>query len=153
MTIPEEFGDLWEMDADWRCITTNGYIRSDGGLVMGRGCALQAKRLYPDLQQKLGARVKRDGNHVHAVKKHKLITFPVKHVWNEQADPALILRSMKELIWYHAEFDLGRVLLPRPGCGNGGLSWEGKVKPLLHTLIDHWPDDIVIVSYPEKSDD
>ena len=30
-------------------ITTNGFVKATGECVMGRGCALTAKRLYPQL--------------------------------------------------------------------------------------------------------
>jgi hypothetical protein len=140
-------GNLWDTPADWRCITTNGAVRSDGALVMGRGCAKQAHSMYPGLNKYLGNRITKEGNNVHAVIAHKIITFPVKHHWREKADLELIERSMNELLQYHEEFNLGRVLLPRPGCGNGQLDWESEVKPLLEPLLEN-NDDIVVITYP-----
>jgi len=42
-------GDMWTAykDSDLFLITTNSFVRKDGELVMGRGIAQQAKRLYP----------------------------------------------------------------------------------------------------------
>ena len=58
----EEKGNLWELDGDARCITTNGTIKNDGRAVMGRGVALQAATLYPTLSLELGQFLNDYGN-------------------------------------------------------------------------------------------
>ena len=147
--MKEEFADFWDLlnDADAGCITTNGsLVRLTQGRfrgVMGRGIAHQAKQRYPDLEARLGAHIGEYGNHVglfHA----KLVAFPVKHTWEKKADLDLIERSAGELVVLARQRKWQRVLLPRPGCGNGGLKWEN-VKPLLAELL---PDTVVIVEYP-----
>ena len=142
-------GNLWDLEADWRCITTNGAVRKDGALVMGRGCAKQAATTYPGINLYLGKRIAEEGNRVHAVTRHNLITFPVKHHWSDKADLELIKTSMKELIGYHEKHNLGRVLVPRPGCGNGNRDWETEVKPVLEPLLEGI-EDIIIVTFPSN---
>ena len=129
--------DLWDVAKDAPiCITTNGYIKYGGDLVMGRGCALQAKKRYPRLPFSLGERVKLHGNVPHVVHMDDgvtIISFPVKHNWWEKADKKLIRASLLTLNKMIGTEGFKRVYLPRPGCGNGGLDWETEVKPLLET--------------------
>ena len=132
--------DLWEYPADWRAITTNGSINSKGLAVMGRGCALEAKKRFPGLQGSLAYNLKLGGNHIFMFPEYKIITFPVKHQWFEKADINLITRSAEELRsnWE----DPWIIAMPRPGCGNGGLSWAD-VRPV---IVDILPDNVTILS-------
>jgi hypothetical protein len=133
----EVTGNLWTYPADVRVITTNGTVRSDGACVMGRGCALEATRRYPGINFTLGQALKRHGNHVHVLARTDvglLVSFPVKHHWREKADLELIRRSAVELVKLTKSGD--RVVLPRPGCGNGHLEWV-TVKPILEPLMDN----------------
>jgi hypothetical protein len=146
--VREVVGDIWEAHAlgHWVVVTTNGVVRKDGACVMGRGVAKEAAQRFPWLPVHLGDRIRDAGNHVHCFSAARLFTFPVKHRWNEPADPTLIARSAGELRDFVA--DLGglkrapeMVCLVRPGCGNGRLRWED-VKPLLSPILD---DDRFIV--------
>lgn len=147
----EKYCDLWKEPADARCITTNGFIKKNGELVMGAGVAGQAQKRWPFLPYKIGQTVKECGNHVftyNLTEDYKpitwLIVFPVKHVWYEKADLSLIKRSAEELMdtLDKPEFShWTKVLLPRPGCGNGQLKWE-QVKPVIETVLD---DRVVVV--------
>lgn len=79
-------GDLWHYDAPVVCITTNGFVKSNGYAVMGRGCAKQAADMWPALPATLGDRLRAYGNHVHwlgnvgsdFVGHLNLVSFPVK---------------------------------------------------------------------------
>lgn len=133
-------GDLWTFPADYRIITTNGYIKRDGTAVMGRGCAKEAVQRYPGIQQELGAMLRQYGNHVLKFKARPLLTFPVKHAWYDPADRDLITRSVTELlrlIQLHKTY-----VMPRPGCGNGRLLWS-EVWPLLRVL----PDNVKVITW------
>ena len=138
----EVTGNLWDYEADWRCITTNGYVGRDG-LVMGRGCALEAANRYPGLKAYAGARVAANGNVVQSVARHRLILFPVKDVWDRPARLGLIVKSAIRLAELTEERDLGTVVLPRPGCGNGQLSWDD-VKPVIAPIL---PDSVHVITF------
>lgn len=145
----EANADLWAVQAQARCITTNGSIRKDGRAVMGRGCALQAKARYPGVDRYLGMELARVGNHVTVLMdagQWLLLSFPVKHVWSEPADHSLVERSARELVALADTEGWKRVVLPRPGCGNGQLRWE-QVKPLLEGLLD---DRFLVVDFTSK---
>lgn len=143
----EVYGDLWRFPADYRIITTNGTVRMDVKAVMGRGCAREAAVRFPHLAGELGGRIRRSGNHVYWFRDYQLVTFPVKHAWYETASLELIERSVRELlnlindIALHEERDRTFVL-PRPGCGNGGLKYDA-VRPLLLAL----PNTVSVIAY------
>lgn len=139
--------DLWDVMGDAVVITTNGDVNREGRAVMGRGCALEAKRLFTDIDKALGRQLRRYGNRVQVVDPAPLrytppiVTFPVKHHWHEQADLKLIARSAHELVALTDAEGWETVVMPRPGCGNGRLRWSD-VKPILEPLLD---DRFVIV--------
>lgn len=142
-------GDLWSFDATYRCITTNGELKNNGRAVMGRGCALEAKEKYPDIDKILGDMIRVFGNHVHELGwaeegvgffAEDVLSFPVKYNWSDPADIKLIERSANELFEFiedrqEAYDNKITCVIPRPGCGYGGLNWED-VKPVLEPYFD-----------------
>lgn len=138
----EVVGNLWDYPADIRCITTNGFVKKNGEAVMGRGCAAEAAKKNHSLPRLLGEGIKRHGNVVQWLWGSKLgeiiLAFPVKHNWFEDADPNLIMDSCTQLVkWVEDLEHIKVVVLPRPGCGNGKLTWA-QVKPLLISLDDRF---------------
>lgn len=119
----EEFGDLWLLPADFRVITTNGALRINGKAIMGKGVALEARKRYHDIEAILGSLIKKYGNHVFHLG-YNLISFPTKIHWKCDADIQLIKRSAQELVTLLKDNPAKRVLLTRPGCGNGNLQWS-----------------------------
>ena len=122
-------------------ITTNGFIKNDGTAVMGRGNAAQAVKIFReeynlDLPKLLGDSLKLRENNI--VRLHtQLYTFPVKNAWFDRASLKLIKKSVSQLKEIIKGDDGDHVyVLPRPGCGNGGLKWN-RVKPLLEGLPDN----------------
>jgi len=129
-------GNIW----DYRgsaviAITTNGQVSGKSGrAVMGRGVAAQASRLIPEIPELLGRRIAEGGNHVHYLG-GGIVSFPVEHSPFELPDLALIERSAAELAALANEMGWQSVVVPRPGCGGGGLSWKD-VRPLLERHFD-----------------
>lgn len=85
----ETTGDLFNYIgfADAICITTNGFTKTNGRAVMGRGCAKEALKRWPDIDKSLGASIQFKGNTVsylgHDFKdtRHTFIySFPVKPI-------------------------------------------------------------------------
>ena len=101
--------------------------------MIGRGCALEAANKWPKLTKILGVIITKHGNRVYYLQEYNLFTFPVKHNWYEKADLALIKQSaerLQQLLLPHSQ-----CVMPRPGCGNGKLSWT-TVKPVLADILD-----------------
>lgn len=151
----EAYGNIWDHieDYDAIVITTNGYVKKNGELVMGRGIALDAKNRYPGLAKWAGTLVQHWGAEGIFVfedpnweYKGYIINFPVKPAygpngepgWRVKADIDMIERSAKELTdtinksWKNT---ITKIIMPRPGCGNGGLRWE-QVKPVIEPYLD-----------------
>lgn len=137
----EKTGDFWREHGDAFVITTNGTIKTSGACVMGRGIALEAKNRFPGIDKTLGREISNHGNRVHALgtwtdaalKRYLMYSFPVKHDWFEVADPILIANSASRLVLETHLCD--KIVIVRPGCGNGQLEW-GDVKPILKEFFD-----------------
>lgn len=149
-------GDLWTWDEQpvvARVITTNGFVTKDGKAVLGAGVAKQAVEIYGDkLKVALGARLQAFGNGVNAFapnpdkgRHHWLVTFPVKPEYGPNGEPGFKAKAELEIIERSAHqllsFTLGMlpesgvVVMPKPGCGCGGLNWPD-VEPVLSRVLD-----------------
>lgn len=143
--MKEATGDLWKANTKFiRCITTNGIVKRNGELVMGRGNALQAAQRFPQLPHILGSYVKASGNIVYYLEQFNIASFPVKHSWREMADIGLIKQSCYQLNALLDGLDKLAVL-PQPGCSNGRLDWERDVKPVISQILS---DRVWIITYP-----
>lgn len=127
-------------------ITTNGSLTRDNKAIPGRGVAGQAAERFPGLFSELGQRLRSSGNHVHLLS-HGLVSFPVEETPWSQPDLRLIRRSAEELRSLADRHGWSVVLVPRPGCGGGGLRWD-EVRPLLETCFD---DRFIVVAAPERT--
>jgi len=161
--VIERQGDIW--DGRTVVITTNGFVKTNGQCVMGRGCAKEATQRYPRIAYTLGQAIKRYGNRVIYLGKQldgkHLISFPVKpdkvinngnnvvrHMaakfrlgdtvpgWAARADIDIIRKSTIELRMMIDKFGITEVYMPRPGCGAGELDWRREVKPILEPILD-----------------
>jgi len=154
-------GDLFESEkADAICILTNGFVNASGANTMGKGCALEAKIRWPGIQIHIGDAIRHGGNDCRILTEidrevedgavrlaatrgwpdvyvpYEILMFPTKHHWGEKSDLDLILRSATQLMELTDQQSWNSVVLPPPGCGAGGLAWEGEVRPLLAQIFD-----------------
>jgi hypothetical protein len=131
----EKTGNIWEyLGSAVIAITTNGMVAGNGAAVLGRGCARQAATRFPDLPHRLGRLLRERGNHVHCLG-DGIVSFPVEETPWENPDPRLIGRSARELRDLADRLGWRTIVVPRPGCGGGGLDWR-EVRPLLEPLFD-----------------
>jgi hypothetical protein len=144
--MKEIIGDLFNPPfyTDAICITTNGMIRSDGKAVMGRGIALAAKNKFLGIDVNLAQAIKQSGNHVNIIynvgvfdKGYLIFSLPTKNDWRDKSDINLIIRSCAELQIVANKCDFKKIILPRPGCANGGLNWVD-VKKAISFLDDRF---------------
>ncbi len=134
--IQEISGNLWDYyDQGYVvAITTNGKVSKAGRNVMVRGTAKQAAEKFPALAEALGTQISNSGNHVYDLG-NRVVSFPVEHSPWEVPDLHLIVQSCRELRRLTDNNNWQKVIVPRPGCGGGGLSWR-EVKPLLEPHFD-----------------
>lgn len=151
----EALGDLWTHEpADARVITTNGEVAGDPlkgteHAVMGRGVARQARDRYKGLDRYFGLLLKERGNVPMVLMRlgdrvppstgpvdPVLVSFPVKRHWRERANLQLIRYSARLLVELADREGWQHIVLPRPGCGNGGRDWVSEVQPILLPILD-----------------
>jgi hypothetical protein len=136
--------NIWDVyrDYDAICCTTNYIVKGNGELVMGAGVAKEFAKKYPWLPKNWGERVGRNwkanchpGVFVTLMRqKPHLVYFGTKWDWNDYSDINLIEASAQGLCMFADMVDWKNVLLPRPGCSNGCLTWEeveARIKPWL----------------------
>lgn len=146
----EIIGDFWEVwrEYDIICIPTNGMVSSGGRAIMGKGIALQARKVFPKLDKSLGIKITSEGIKfckIHSVevrdtrnlvKNVDVYAFPTKIHWKNKSSLELIKTSTEELRELLEALPSNvKVLLPRPGCRAGKLNWEN-VKLILQDKLD-----------------
>ena len=138
-------GDLWDYynQGYWVAIMTNGDVKADGSLVMGRGSALEAAIRFPTLAKELGKVTQATGRPVVCQAVYsQVIGFPTKYSWRDKkSNLKLIARSAGELVTLVDELRISKVYMAAPGTGMGGLKWED-VEAVISVLLD---DRFVVV--------
>ncbi|PLX85764.1 MAG: ADP-ribose-binding protein [Desulfuromonas sp.] len=140
-------GDLWSYHqrGEVIAITTGGSVSRDGACDMPRGCARQARDRFPQLAWHLGQQIQMHGNHVFDLG-HRIVSFPVENSPLEVPQFALIEQSCRELVELTDYKGWSTVVVPRPGCGGGGLEW-----PDVHRMLARYFDDRFLVITSEEN--
>lgn len=134
--MKQQQGQMWDYQGQAIiAITTGGVVSKKGHCAMPRGCARQARDLFPQLAAQLGALIQQYGNHVFSLEP-MLVSFPVEHSPYEVPCLRLIEQSCQELVQLTNQNKWSQVIVPRPGCGGGGLSWA-EVEPILERYFDN----------------
>lgn len=143
----ELIGDLWQRHADGAvvAITTSGMVSRSGNAVLLRGCAKQAKDRFPELARTLGALIQQDGNRVFYLG-CRLVSFPVEEDPFCHPELSLIERSCRELVALTDERGWTDLVVPRPGCGSGGLAWAD----VRAVLGKHFDDRFQVITAGEN---
>lgn len=138
----ETVGDIWEYAATGIIvITTNGSVTRNGRAVFGNGVAKQAALRHHGLAENLGRLLQEQGNHVFDLG-NGIVSYPVEETPWSLPDLRIISRSAEELRLLADRSGWRQIVVPRPGCGGGGLAWHD-VRPLLEPWLD---DRFVIIS-------
>lgn len=134
-------GNIWDhLGTAVIAITASGSVTRDGRAVLGRGCARQAGERFPDLALQLGTLIREQGNHVHKLG-NGLVSFPVEESAWSLPDLRLIARSAGELKELASCEGWRNIIVPRPGCGGGGLAWP-EVRSI---LLEQFDDRFLII--------
>lgn len=125
-------------------VTTNTIVKQDGSLVMGAGTAKIIAEKYPQIPLEFG-RIVRLHNKLGQFNTFPVVcTFyspviigiPTKYNYRDKSSLELVKRSLQQLRILINSLGYMRILLPRPGCALGGLSWSEQVKPLCCQYLD-----------------
>lgn len=145
----EVVGNFWDYAKEHQpqvlVCTTNGVIKSDGKLVMGKGIAKDFSEYFPDLSGFWGFKISKQYKDNPELRKtltyepwpmrltsKKLLKGYRPIVYNLQTKTdlkkpsriELVIASIIKLQEFCIKNRIQSVLMTRPGCGNGGLRWE-----------------------------
>lgn len=163
--IGNVFDFITDIETNAICITTNGMLRANGNGIMGAGIALECRNRYPETEKYLGKMLTSRGNQLSIIgmTDHNglfvkpyldnyrqdlviIFSFPTKYHWRNKSDLKLIEGSCRYLVRYADGIKtiplagkmhkLDKIVLPVPGCNNGGLSYEDEVRPLISSILD-----------------
>lgn len=159
MIIKDNLWDIYH-EYDTICCTCNEIIKNNGELVMGAGIAKQFAQKFKWLSKYWGDRIKqfekRQGFKPNIIVTDVieenddfyypfLVYFKTKFHWKDPSELFLIGNSMVILCKCIDLLGWQRVLLPAPGCSNGGLDWKRDVYPILKPYLDKYPEIDIIM--------
>lgn len=126
-------GNIWDFHGSnsYIGVTTNGVIRSNGSLIMGKGIALEARERFKGVDKLLGTLVKNQGNNVYLLASHGIFSFPTKDHFKDVSPLELIERSCQQLREAMNKVPNKQFYLIPPGCGLGGRDWDTEVEPVM----------------------
>ena len=134
----ERQGNIWSVwgQPNQIVLVTTNNVRGKGGLIMGKGIALEGAKRVPGLPLAMFSFGDKD---------YHLMIFPgngigclqTKRHWKDKTPLDLLEKSISALRECVLLDNMTTYHLPRPGCGNGGLNWEKDVKHLCEQLPDN----------------
>lgn len=123
--------------------------------VMGKGLAKEFKRIYPDMFESY-QQFCEDGTliigklQVYKTPNKWILNFPTKANWRSPSKMEYIEQGLQKFVEHYARLGIKSIAFPMLGCGNGGLSWEDEVKPLMEKYLN--PLSINIFIHVAKKD-
>jgi len=117
--------------------------------VMGKGLAKEFKRLYPKMFESYQKYC--ESGHL-VVGKLQLfrtdnkwiLNFPTKENWRQASQLEYIESGLKKFVENYERQGIKTISFPMLGCGNGGLSWENEVKPLMERYLKNLSIEVFI---------
>jgi O-acetyl-ADP-ribose deacetylase (regulator of RNase III) len=105
--------------------------------VMGKGIALDFKRRYPDmfrLYKQFCQSGQLDVGRLYLYRSPNkwVMNFPTKTDWRKPSHPDYVRKGLEKFVETYVEQGITSISFPQLGCGNGGLDWEGVVRPMMH---------------------
>jgi hypothetical protein len=134
-----DYSTPWELPNVY-LFTGNGIIKNNGGIVMGRGAALQVRNRYLGVDKAFGSLIA--ANPTAYVLMHKLVAkqyigwFKVKNHWQQPADLKLIEKATGILSIIAKDYPIHTYHMNFPGVGNGRLN-DAQVMPIIESLPDN----------------
>jgi hypothetical protein len=151
--VKETRGNFWDVarQYDGIVVTTNGHVKNNGHLVMGKGLAKQFFEHFPEVPKILGDKVTQFGNFPFPAGRPKgfglVLSLPTQPHWRVKSTYEFVLEQCANLVKLvdkcktRDENAFTDVLTVQPGCGLGGLEWR-KLKPDLRKI---WDDRFTVI--------
>ncbi len=124
--------------------------------VMGKGVALEFKRLFPEMYRQYRDLCERGQFEIGKLWLYKspqkwVLNFPTKRHWRAPSRVEYIEAGLRKFTQIYSEWGIHSIAFPPLGCGNGQLDFETQVQPLMERYLKSLPIDVFI--YPEKKSD
>lgn len=119
--------------------------------VMGKGIALEYKKLYPDMFKKYKSfcdkkMIDIGVLYLYEASDRWILNFPTKYHWRNKSKLSYLEDGLIKFVETYKDKGITSIAFPQLGCQNGGLDWETQVKPLMESYLSNL-DDIEIVIY------
>ena len=143
-------GDLFQSPAQVLVNTVNTVG------VMGKGIALDFKRVYPEMFTKYQHFCEAGQFNIGQLWIYKtphkwVLNFPTKKHWRNKSKPEYIESGLKKFVQTYDDKGITSISFPMLGCGNGELDWITQVKPLMEKYLAGLPIDIYIHLYRQDN--
>ncbi len=120
--------------------------------VMGKGIALDFKRVYPEMFQEYQYYCENGMFDVGKLWLYKtshkwILNFPTKKHWRNRSKLEYIEEGLKKFVDTYDSKGIVSVSFPMLGCGNGELDWKKHVQPLMEQYLRRLPIDIYVHLY------
>lgn len=119
--------------------------------VMGKGIALEFKRLFPEMYRQYRELCKRGQFKIGMLWLYKspnkwVLNFPTKKHWRSPSRVEYVDAGLQKFVNSYADLGTHSIAFPALGCGNGQLDFETQVKPLMEKYLRQLPIEVFI--YP-----
>lgn len=121
--------------------------------VMGKGVALEFKRLFPEMYQQYRELCDQGEFDVGMLWLYKspnkwVLNFPTKKHWRNPSKLEYIELGLQKFVENYTRMGIHSIAFPPLGCGNGQLDFQTQVQPLMQKYLRNLPIDVFI--YPQK---
>ncbi|MCA9946719.1 MAG: macro domain-containing protein [Anaerolineales bacterium] len=121
--------------------------------VMGKGVALEFKRLFPDMYKQYRILCEQESFNIGMLWLYRspnkwVLNFPTKKHWRNPSKIEYVEAGLKKFVDTYVEMGIHSIAFPPLGCGNGQLDFKTQVQPLMHEYLRYLPIDVFI--YPDK---
>jgi O-acetyl-ADP-ribose deacetylase (regulator of RNase III) len=124
--------------------------------VMGKGIAAEFKHRYPDMFR-LYRRFCQEGQfdvgrlYVYRSPNKWVLNFPTKTDWRLPSRPEYVRQGLEKFVQTYVAQGITSISFPQLGCGNGGLDWEGVVRPMMEDYLSKVAIPIYVhVTHPQR---
>lgn len=124
--------------------------------VMGKGIALDFKRLYPNMFTEYRRLCEAQELTIGKLWLYKtdnkwILNFPTKKDWRNKSKLDYIEDGLRKFVSTYQAKKIKTIAFPQLGVGNGGLDWESEVKPLMERYLQPLPINVYIHLYDKKT--
>ena len=124
--------------------------------VMGKGIALDFKRIYPEMFREYQYYCENDLFDVGKLWLYKtphkwILNFPTKKHWRNKSKLEYLEAGLTKFADTYDAKGITSISFPMLGCGNGELDWKQEVKPLMEQYLVPLPIEVYVHLYLQEA--